>query len=438
MAADRATGGLREPLVRTVHRLTTPLAYLGVLGGLQVALLWVLRAHYGVLLPAMCTAGFIVLIGAIRFVRGRWRLKLWGLMGLVGLTAIGPTLMGVVERPHIGLTMEHDGLIQIEAAIDRLLKGQAIYGVDWSHTQLAQFSWTLTPDGNPALYHQAYFPLTILVGVPLRLLTDAIGVPFDYRIVLIIFAVIAMAAIERLPIAAERRFLVMTAVLMSPLITLYLWAGRNDIEFLAAVLLSLMLLARGHPVLASGALGIAVALKPFAWVAVPFLLLVLVIRWRVSQSWTEVVGSVAALAVVPAASILPFFLANPSAFWADTVLYTSGGVPHPYPIQGYGFSELLFNLHVIARRTDSFPFGIFQLAAVIPALWLTARAFLRRPTIARWMGGYAVVLLAFTFFSRFFNDSYVGVVITLFLCTLVLGDASLRPAAPLAAQPLAA
>jgi hypothetical protein len=438
MAADRAPGGFREPLARAVHRLTTPLCYLGVLGGLQVALLWVLRGHFGVMLPGVCTAAFIVLVGAIRLVSGRWRLKLWGLTLLIALTTIGPTLMGIVERPHIGLTMEHDGLIQIEAAIDRLLKGQAIYGVDWSHTQLAQFSWTLTPDGNPALYHQAYFPLTILVGVPVRLLTDAIGVPFDYRIVLILFVLIGIVAIERLPITAERRFLVMTAVFMSPLITLYLWAGRNDVEFLAAVLLSLMLLARGHPVLASGALGIAVALKPFAWVAVPFLLLVLVIRWRSLRSPTEVVGSLMALALVPAASILPFLFANPSAFWADTVLYTSGGVSHPYPIQGYGFGELLFNLHVVARRTDSFPFGIFQLAALIPALWLSARAFLTRPTITRWMGGYAVVLLAFTFFARFFNDSYVGVVITLFLCTLVLGEASLRPAAPVAAQPLAA
>jgi hypothetical protein len=35
------------------------------------------------------------------------------------------------------------------------------------------------------------------------------------------------------------------------------------------------------------------------------------------------------------------------------------------------------------------------------------------------------VLLAFTFFARFFNDNYAAVVITLFLCVLPLGELSL-------------
>ena len=43
------------------------------------------------------------------------------------------------------------------------------------------------------------------------------------------------------------------------------------------------------------------------------------------------------------------------------------------------------------------------------------------------MAGYAGALLAFMFFARFFNDNYVAVVITLFLCVLPLGAASLAP-----------
>ena len=69
----------------------------------------------------------------------------------------------------------------------------------------------------------------------------------------------------------------------------------------------------------------------------------------------------------------------------------------------------------------------------MPVLWLTVRAFLRRPTLARWMAGYAGVLLAVTFFARFFNDNYAAVVVTLFLCVLPLGDLSL--ARTRAAQP---
>jgi hypothetical protein len=69
---------------------------------------------------------------------------------------------------------------------------------------------------------------------------------------------------------------------------------------------------------------------------------------------------------------------------------------------------------------------------------LTARAFLRRPTMGRWMAGYAATLLAFTFFARFFNDNYAAVVITLFLCVLPLGDRTLAPTPAVEADRLAA
>jgi hypothetical protein len=113
-------------------------------------------------------------------------------------------------------------------------------------------------------------------------------------------------------------------------------------------------------------------------------------------------------------------------------------VADAYPIAGYGFGEFLYQMHVVARRTDYFPFGLVQLAAVLPTLWVTARAFLRRPSLLRWMGGYALVLVAFTFFARFFNDNYFGVDVTLLLCIRPLGQALLAPATTAAAEQRAA
>jgi hypothetical protein len=368
------------------------------------------------------TVGIVGLLGALLLVEERWDLKLGAVAALGALTSIGPTLYAIVARPRLGLTMEHDGLLQIESAIDRLLNGQPIYGVDWSGTPMARLPWNLTAGPNPALHHLAYFPLTVLVGVPFRLVTRGLGLPFDYRFVLISFALLGLLAIMALPIAPERRVMVITAIFVSPLITLYLWAGRNDIEFLAVILLSLALLSRGHLIAAAFALGVAVALKPFALLAVPFLLLVLAIRWRARPSRRTVALSLAALGLAPVATILPFLLANPTAFWTDVVLYTTGGVRDAYPIAGYGFGEFLFQAQLVAHRTDSVPFGVFQLLAVVPVVWVTGRAFLRRPSMGRWMAGYALSLLAFTFFARFFNDNYVAVVITLVLCIRPLGD----------------
>src|SRR5437899_311318 len=249
MAGDLPPAGRpRASLTRVAARLTTPLAYLAVLGGLQVLLLWTLRDHVGVWVAAASTAGVLVLLGLLVFVEGRGRLKLICAGALGALTAIGPTLYGVVERTRVGLTMEHDGLLQIESAIDRLLNRQPIYGVDWSTTPMARISWDVTAGPNPALHHLAYFPLTVLVGVPFRVLTHALGLPFDYRIVLIGFTIVGLLAIVALPIAPDRRVMVITALFVSPLVTLYLWSGRTDIEFLALVLLSLALLSRGHPI----------------------------------------------------------------------------------------------------------------------------------------------------------------------------------------------
>ena len=431
-------GALRASGTRVAARLTTPVTYLAVLGGLEVLLLWILHGHFGFWLPLACSAGLIALLVLLTTTRDRWRLKLLAISGLGGLTAIGPTLAGIIERPSIGLTMEHDGLLQLESAVDRLIQGQPIYGVDWSNTPMASVGWHLTPGQNPALHHLAYYPLTVLVGVPFRLLTGALHLPFDYRLVLISFALLGLMAIAALPIPAERRFIIITAIYVSPLITLYLWSGRNDIEFLAVVFLALVLLTRRHPILAAGALGVAVALKPFAVMAVPFLLLVLALRWRANRSSRELAVGVFALGAVPAATILPFLLANPGAFWTDVVLYASGGVSDAYPIAGYGFGEILYALHVIGQRTDSFPFAIFQVVVMAPVLFIAGRAFAQRPTLARWMAGYALLLLAFTFFARFFNDSYAAVVVTLLLCALPLGPLRLAPAALGRAERLAA
>ena len=431
----------RDPgvsLTRILARLSTPPLYLGMLGGIQVGLLWILRSHFGVVLPAVSIAGYVGLLAALVLVREHWRAKLVAVTGLSVLTAIGPTVIDIVARAQGRATMVHDGQVQVELAIDRLLRGQPIYGVDWSNTPLAAMPWDITQGPNPALHHQAYFPLVVLLGVPVRALTNAFGLPFDGRIVLIGFALLGMVGILGLPLAAERRFMIMTAVYVSPLITLYFWSGRNDIEFLVMVLLCLTLMARHHVVLASLALGVAVALKPFAWLAVPFLLVVLYLRYRHRRAIGELFASLVALAIVPAVTILPFLLNDPRAFWSDTVLYTNGGIPDAYPIAGYGFGELLYQLHVVARRTDPFPFGLIQLAVIVPVVWVMARAVLRRPSLSRWMGGYALALLAFTFLARFFNDNYAGAVITLLLCIRPLGDASLAPTPAEAAGRLAA
>jgi hypothetical protein len=438
MADARPPAG-GQTVNRVAARLASPPLYLAVLGSVQLVVLWLLQAHFGTWLPLLTSVALGLVLALVALLPDRWLLKLWAVAGLSFLTAVVPVLFEVIRRPRIGLTVEHDGMLQVESAIDRVLSGQQIYGVDWSATPLGSLPWDLTPGGNPALHHFAYLPLTVLVGIPFRLVSRMLGLPFDYRTVLVAFVVIGLVAIVALPQSPQRRIMLLTAVFISPLITLYLWSGRNDVEFLAMLLVCLAVLSRAHPVGATAALGLGLALKPFAWPAVPLLLLMLLLRWRRYRDRRELILGGLALLAPPLLTIAPFFLANPAAFIGDVILYTSGGGPDAYPIAGYGFGELLYNAHLISHRTDAFPFALFQVAAMAPVLWLVVRAFHRRPTARQWLAGYAWLLLAFCFFARFFNDNYAAVVITLFLCLPALDDAiglaaaGRRPALPRAA-----
>src|SRR5881227_1639441 len=68
-------GGRAASLARPAARLTTPWTYLGILGSLQLAVLWMLRGHFGVWLPILAAAGLIAVLAFITVSRERWRLN---------------------------------------------------------------------------------------------------------------------------------------------------------------------------------------------------------------------------------------------------------------------------------------------------------------------------------------------------------------------------
>jgi hypothetical protein len=73
-----------------------------------------------------------------------------------------------------------------------------------------------------------------------------------------------------------------------------------------------------------------------------------------------------------------------------------------------GFSAILRAVGVISYPQQDFPFAVFQVAAALPlAAWSIGR--LRRdPSVATLLEGYAVTLLAFLFFGRYFHGNHLG------------------------------
>jgi len=204
-------------LLRVIRRVSAPAIYPWVFGPLQLGLVLELFGFWPRWLPiagGMALAGFLTVLAKVR---EHWRLKGALLMLVIGLLTIAPTISAMVTRAHVGITsMNEDSAIQTELAVERFLHGQPFYGIDWSGTVLAKMPWvvSLAPT-NPALHHFVYFPLVVLSAVPVRLLTGAVGLPFDYRMVLLCFVAIGLFAVWFLPIAASDRFAIAAALFLT-------------------------------------------------------------------------------------------------------------------------------------------------------------------------------------------------------------------------------
>jgi uncharacterized membrane protein len=138
-----------------------------------------------------------------------------------------------------------------------------------------------------------------------------------------------------------------------------------------------------------------VLLKQFAIVGVPFLALMIP-----REEWKR-----AALAFggVIAAGVLPFLIADPVAFWDDTVKYGAG----TYKIVGYGLSAILIRLGILEDREGSYPFALIALLTWVPlTLWLM---YVQRRSLDLWTGAvaFAISILWLMFIGRTFNNYYL-------------------------------
>src|ERR1700682_2655778 len=117
-----------------------PTLYLALFGGLQVVFLWAYRPRFGIVIPVLGTVLLLALLLLMLRMAGRWTWKILVLAVLVAVITFGPSIAAIAQRQHTGLSFECDCMAMDEVAVDRLLHGQAIYGVDWSHTQAAGYA----------------------------------------------------------------------------------------------------------------------------------------------------------------------------------------------------------------------------------------------------------------------------------------------------------
>ncbi|HUG56425.1 MAG TPA: glycosyltransferase 87 family protein [Candidatus Limnocylindrales bacterium] len=327
---------------------------------------------------------------------------------LVVLFALVPAAASIVlreaSRPY---AFVHDGAIMVEEAARKLLAGKNPYVADYLDTPL--FFWPMV--NNPALYHFTYFPFLFLVTIPFVAAFDAAGLFWDQRYLYLPAYVATIAIAPTLVRGADRRIALAALVALNPQLLPFVAEGRNDYFVLAFFFAGLALLARDRTTLAALLFAVAAASKLHAGVFLPFLAVYVMARARPAT-----LGAAAHLlwrTFWPAgtfllAAFLPFLINDLGAFWDDVVRYNAGGAAWSYPISGLGFSALLLRLGVIEFPQQEFPFAVFQLAVAVPlAGWWLVRLW-RDPSLATLLAGYALTLLAFLFFGRYFHGNYLG------------------------------
>lgn len=354
----------------------------------------------------------------------------------------------------------NDSTFQIDLAGELVLDGESPYGHDFRHSGMERF---YTFDGSESeeirrtevpLLHYAYFPGTALSAAAWQ---AAIPAPFDdYRLFVVLMTLAGLFAVLAFRGPLEWRLALGALVVANPIAVRSAWFGQNDAPALTLVLLAFALATRGRFRWAAATLAAAVLFKQFAVVAIPFLALMALrqgagvrtgtVPDRARGLWSdlraaaaggvgrELLRCAAIFAAVFVAGCLPFLVADPGAFWADTVEFGAG----TYKIVGYGLSAMLVRAGILADRDGEYPFAAIALLTWLPLtaylLWAVHRARALWPAAA----GFAISILVLLFVGRTFNNYYLVWPLTAVVAAAAIAAWESRPRSGGATDPASA
>src|SRR4029079_6675882 len=266
---------------------------------------------------------------------------------------------------------------------------------------------------NPALYHLTYFPFMFLVTGPFVWFFDHFGFVWDQRYLYLPAFVGTLLLVPFIVQGAARRLAMTAAIALNPQLFPFVVEGRNDFFVLLFLFAGVALLMRERRTTSSLAFAAAGAAKLHALIFLLFVAVYLLATKR-PRNLREAVGALAPTwpaVLFLLATFVPFLINNFGAFYDDVVSYNAGGAAWTYPISGMGFSAILLALGLIPYRQADFPFAVIEIAVAAPvALWWLRKVW-RQPDLATLLTGYALTLLAFLFFGRYFQGNYLGYIL---------------------------
>jgi Glycosyltransferase family 87 len=323
---------------------------------------------------ATVAATIALLLVRRRRAAGQLRIAICAVVFL--LATIAPLAAHVAGRHASGIAghVQSETLI-VEAAAEALVDGRNPYAILYAG-DLA--SWPLGTRS-----HFAYLPGMTAFGLPHAAWPGSVFA--DARVWFLLGTVLLLVlALRAWPRATAGRLRVFQVLLALPTGGLLLAGGGDDLPVLALLLLSFVLLERGHPVGGGVTAGIAAAMKQTAWPVLPFIVL------AARDPGARPAGRRAATAalLVFAVVVLPFAVAGPAEMFEDVILYPLGMGDQPTLAGGASLGALLVDAFPVAKVPISL--GLLALAAGVGLVLLTRRP---RPSPAAAAGRAAAFLL---------------------------------------------
>ena len=367
----------------------------------------------------------------VDLIDGRYVMRLkWIILGsLVTVAMILPTTKLMLLRQGSGpASYAHDGgVIQTESTIEFFITGRNPYREDYLDTPMAEWGYDAY---RTAVYHYPYLPWTFVFSAPFYLLGGALGF-FDERIIYLGLMVVALFLCVRLTDNPQRRLLLVIMVAFNPIMLLDIIFGQNDVFVLAWLIFALYLLrcallgckrSARFTLLSLICFGLACASKPTAWFFAPFYG-ILLLRNRVEFPETSgrdlpwAIGAVLRSAIPAlitfALLVIPYAIWDPFALYDDLWRWSSGKGETGYQIWGWGASNFVLALGLVADRFGHWPFWLLEVLIALPLLFWFMLRQLRDNTLQNACLHYGILLLAFFYGSRFLNENYLGYIVAL-------------------------
>ena len=327
----------------------------------------------------------------------------------------GTTVTAIVDRsktaPVYGV---HDIILQQEAAMRYLLEGKNPYKETYFGTPVASFHYDEggKPAVNPALYHFVMPPWYLLFPFGFYFTSTPLLGYFDGRMPLIALTFALFFLISRWFKNRSIGELAIVLLALSPATLDYFIEGRSDVFALFWLVWALYLLDKKHAFWSGVIYGLALMSKQTIWFSLPFYFMYVWLTTKNKKIFFINIGSVfATIAVI----IGPFFLWDPKANLDSNVLYLSAGGLGGYPVAGYGWGMVLLALGVIKDVHAQHPFILWQIGFGLPTLFVILRFLKKRLFMSSIWFGYAIFLFVIWYFSRYFNNSHLGYVSSLFI-----------------------